>query len=1022
MDSLMSVSGLASGVQWRDMIEQIMQLDRRPAMMLEAQIERVESRSAAWSLFRGRLSVLQQAASRLAGGAAFDEFDARLAGYAEGASAPIAVSVGAGVAEGSYQVRVLAVAAREKLGGGTFDSATAALGIEGEFRVNGVVVRVDARDSLQEVAARINAAGSGPGGAGVTASVLSTGPGEHRLVLTSTASGEAGIDLIDGASGVLRALGLAAGSTLKHATSAGARGDAFQSAGDMVASQLGFETGPAGTVRIGGSAGFDVSLDLATMSLDDVADAINDAAALAGSGVRASVIETAENGASGYRLEIHGTTTFIDSDTRVLEGLGILRAGREAVAQELRGGELSAAGAPATEATRIVELDGGAAAGDTLTLEGTRADGSSFAVSFEIGADTTLADLLDRLNAEDAYGGGPHTATASIEDGRIVVRDDQGGDSRLALRIIAHNESGGTLDLGAFDAVVRGYAREITRGADAEVTVDGAYIRRADNVLTGLVPGLRIDLRHASPEQTIEVQVSRNVDATVDAVRAFVDAYNEVVAFVEEQFALTPEGTPGMPLRGDTVLRGMRSQLLAAMQTVVSEEITGGLRRLTDVGIEIDTTGRFQIDTAKLRTALETQPDAVRRLFGTNGATEGEQLAYVRAGTTARPGSYAVEIQQAATRATAVADFGGTYLDDGTPDRLILTEIGSGSSYAILLEDGMTAQEIVDRLNAELSTGARHTIAAENTLGRVGGAPLTDDTVWADVLRADEAPAGIEAGEVLTISGTRADGSAFFVEYTIDDPAVRTVGELRALVQQQFGAAASVYFDDGALTVEMHEPGSSRATLAISSDNPASDGLFGPIEVVTEGRSPATVRATLEDGQIRITHQHFGSHAGFTLAFEAGGADGTASLGLAAGEYRGDDVQGTIGGMAATGSGRTLTGAQGTDVEGLTLSYDGSEIGSVGSITFSRGIAGAVARVGETLLGTGDGSIQAVIDSLDRRTVQLNERIERLEVRLERRREDLVRRFAALESALARAQSQSQWLMVQLAQFAGPRL
>lgn len=1022
MDSLMSVSGLASGVQWRDMIDQIMRLERRPATLLEAQIARAESRSAAWSLFRGRLSVLQQAASRLASGAAFDVFNARLAGYAEGASAPIAVSVGAGAAEGSYQVQVLSVATREKLGGAFFASATSALGIEGEFRVNGVVVRVQAGDSLQDIAARINAAGSGPGGAGVTASVISTGAGQHRLVLTSSSSGEAGIDLVDGASGVLRALGLvASGSTIKHATSAGARSDVFGSADGALAAQLGFASSPAGTVRIGGSAGFDVTLDLATMSLEDVAAAINDAAAQAGSGVRASVIETVTDGVSGYRLEIHGTTAFTDSETRVLESLGILRAERDAVAQEVRGGELRASGAQATTATRIVDLDGGAAAGDTLTLEGTRADGSRFTVSFQIGADTTLADLLDRLNAEDAFGGGARTATASLEDGRIVVRDDQGGESRLALRIIAHNESGGTLDFGEFDAAVRGYAREITRGADAEVLVDGAYIRRADNVISDVVPGLRIDLRYASPDQTIEVQVSRNLDAAVDAVRSFVEAYNEVVAFIEEQFALPPEGAEAKPLYGNTVLRSMRTQLQAAMQTVFSGEIAGGLQRLTDIGIEIDRTGRFQIKTEKLRATLESDPEAVRRLFGTHAIAEGDQLDFVRAGSSARPGTYAVEILQPATRATAVASFGGTYVDDGTPDRLILTEIGSGSSYSILLENGMTAEEIVDRLNAELATGARHRIAAENALTGPGGAPLTDETTWADVLRGDATPAGITAGEVLTISGTRGNGSTFLVEYRIDDPATQTVGELRALIEQQFGGAASVYFDDGVLTVEMREQGASRATLAISSENPGSAGLFGPIEVVTEGRSPATVRATVEDGQIRIAHDHYGSHAGFVIAFEAGGADGTSSLGLAAGEYRGDDVQGTIGGMAATGTARTLTGASGTDVEGLSITYSGSDTGSVGTITFSRGIAGAVARVADVLLGIGEGSIQSVIDGLDRQVRQLNERIERLDARLERRREDLIRRFVALESALARAQSQSQWLAMQLAQIPGLR-
>src|SRR5690606_19894981 len=242
------------------------------------------------------------------------------------------------------------------------------------FLVNGTVIRVTESDSLESIAARINSAS----GAGVTATIVSVAPDEHRLVLTSTRSGAEGrIDLVDGAAGVLRALGfLEEPAVVKHQRPAGAASDVFSSNTTAVATLRGLADTLAGTVRIGGATGFDVALDLSTMSLDDVAAAINAAASAAGSGITASVVaEAGEGGETGWRLVIDGTTSFTDSGSRILEALGILEGGRSGVAQVLTGGQLLAGGAAATGATRIVDLDAGAAAGDTLSISGTRADG-----------------------------------------------------------------------------------------------------------------------------------------------------------------------------------------------------------------------------------------------------------------------------------------------------------------------------------------------------------------------------------------------------------------------------------------------------------------------------------------------------------------------------------------------------------------------------------------------------------------------------------------------------------------------
>jgi flagellar hook-associated protein 2 len=84
-------------------------------------------------------------------------------------------------------------------------------------------------------------------------------------------------------------------------------------------------------------------------------------------------------------------------------------------------------------------------------------------------------------------------------------------------------------------------------------------------------------------------------------------------------------------------------------------------------------------------------------------------------------------------------------------------------------------------------------------------------------------------------------------------------------------------------------------------------------------------------------------------------------------------------------------------------------------MTFSRGIASLVEAATDLILGKEGGSIDAVAERLDARVGAQNDRIERMEGRLERRREMLIRRFSALEEAMARAQTQMQWLTAQLA-------
>jgi flagellar hook-associated protein 2 len=1019
--TIASFSGLASGIQWNDLIDEIIKVESRPILRLQERISLSRQRAHSWSDFESRVRQLSEAVRGLESGASLRVFRATIAGLSSGVASPLAsVSAGPSATPGSHTVRVLSLAASEKLGSGVFGSRSEALGIAGELRVNGVQLRLDANDTLDSIARRINASSGGSSGSGVTASVLTTGPNQFRLILTSSKTGAAGIDLVDGATGALGQLGFTGGSaTIKHATSSGAQSDAFASASTAVGALLGFASAPSGAVTIGTLA---VNLDLAAMSLDDVAGEINAAASAAGKAITATVVEETVNGVTKHQLDIRGTTSFGDAN-HVLEALGVVRAGRDAIAQVLQGGALTAGNAntPASATTALADLwVGGAAAGaqvgDTLTLGGTRGDGSTFSIDYTIGAGDTVGDLLGRLNsAADGLQAGSRTATASISDGRITVTDAVGGTSRLSLSIVAHNEGGGRLDFGAFGASTLGIARQITAGADAEVEIDGSYFRRSANVITDAVPGLTFNFGVADPNVPVTVNVERDADAAADAIKSVVAAYNALTEFVSTQLAPPPQGGTPQPLYGDGVLRSMRSTLRLAMQATVAPGIANELTRFGDIGIELQRDGKFTVNDARLRNALATDGEAVTRLLGLHGSSDNAALSYSFATDATKPGAYAVHVTQPATAADVTGlGFSGTYVTAWPSDTLTIRDLGTGKTYTVVLTDGMSLGAVVDALKQEFATTTVHQAAAAHAMhADASGTVATESTTFADLHTTGGAPLGVAAGDEITISGTRPNGSAFLTKFIVTDPATQTLGDFRAAVQSAAGSDVDVAFDQGALTVTAKQAGASQFTLAVTSDN-ASGGTFslGGFDVITEGRGATAITASDAGGQLRIAQPNYGSAHGFEISLA--GSAATASLGLAEGSYSGQDVAATIGGVAATGAGQLLTGAAGSAAEGLAFSYTSSATGDAGTVTFSRGIAAAIRLTTAPFLGLGNVSISAIKQRIEGGNSRITDRISTLESRIERRREELVKRFSALEQVMTRAQSQSSWLESQL--------
>ena len=530
------------------LVDQIIEVESSRLDYLRVQISDDQAKRAAWEEVRGLLQAIEDTSGELAGGSGLNQFTTEVLGANPGI---LSVSASEDATPGRHTVRILQAAQREVVGSSLQATSNTALGLTGQFVVGGRIIDVSAQDSLVSIASRINEQNFGAEPIGVSASVVGS-DGAYRLVLSADETGAEGIGLLD-VDGVLGSLGMTGtASVLKNRTSGGFASDGFSDSTTTVGSLLGFASGaPSGVVTLGSGAGaFTVSLDLGSQSLEGVRDAINAAAAGAGSSMFATV---ESDGAGGFRLDVTGTAAATDADG-VLQALGVLAADTGAIAQVVQGDVLTtdAGGTLATAATALTSLyngtsPAGAQVGDTILFEGRDDAGNEFAFTHTIQAGDTLQTLITRLEGAEGFNGG---ATVEVDvDGRLSVTSNAPGASLLSLSAFAGNEGGGILDLGTFTATSQGRARQISAGQDAIVEIDGALVTSSSNDIDDVVNGLTFSILGADPTSPLEVVVERDAPAGVESVTAFVDALNELIAFANNGLGVIGEDRP--PLAGD---------------------------------------------------------------------------------------------------------------------------------------------------------------------------------------------------------------------------------------------------------------------------------------------------------------------------------------------------------------------------------------------------------------------------------------------------------------------------------------
>src|SRR5579884_2556834 len=275
-----TVQGIASNIQWQDLIDQIIQADTAQELTpLQTQVTTQTNAQSAWSQYGTAIGALQSAMQPLASGSSFGTFTATASPSPTSGAALLTATASSSAATGTYGVQVLSLASAQQLSGNIVADPTAAMGISGQFIVGGQVVTLAAGDSLNAIRDKINALDTGTSPTQVSASVLMSGTANARLVLSSDVAGSAGIDLRDVRStssdpSVLSQLGLVSGSVANVGSDGVTRSATFVSPATKISAMaLGVAVFPSpATIRINGKT---VSIDLQNDTLTDIVNKIN---------------------------------------------------------------------------------------------------------------------------------------------------------------------------------------------------------------------------------------------------------------------------------------------------------------------------------------------------------------------------------------------------------------------------------------------------------------------------------------------------------------------------------------------------------------------------------------------------------------------------------------------------------------------------------------------------------------------------------------------------------------------------
>jgi len=398
-------------------------------------------------------------------------------------------------------------------------------------------------------------------------------------------------------------------------------------------------------------------------SLKDVAAKIN---AAKGTGVTASIL-TMANGENRLVMTAvdKGTDSFFLEELSggILgdAGLGVLSSAQATRAEE---GFVLNAGGAATGASTFGDLAAGIggsqiAADDQIQFDIKDAQGNAMTWNFAVGDGLNYKNMDDMVTElQTALNTNGLDLTASMNSsGEIVLTESTPGTGLESISLnMEMQDSGGTptaVTLGGGQAT-NVFSNLITEGQKSYFKIDGLSFSSHSNNADNVVMGTSFNFHRVSePGDVTHVSLRRDKDAIVGKINGLIEEYNSVLKYIddkskvkleEDEDGKTDVQSKG-PLYGDSMVQRLRAELQRIMTSPIDElEGVTQYSSLSRLGITTSrTTGHLEIDSEKLKEAIDTDFDGVKRLFMASGFSDNPSHEMGRYTNDTETGTYFID-------------------------------------------------------------------------------------------------------------------------------------------------------------------------------------------------------------------------------------------------------------------------------------------------------------------------------------------------------------------------------------------
>lgn len=323
-------------------------------------------------------------------------------------------------------------------------------------------------------------------------------------------------------------------------------------------------------------------------------------------------------------------------------------------------------------------------------------------------SNNTLQGLADAINA------------AGGDVGASIVNDGSTGGTPYKL-LLSSSKTGAANTITITNNLAAGATQPdftgtpVQAAADASVTLGsgaGALTVTHDtNQLDDLIGGVTLDLHQADAAKSISVTIARDTDTAVATVQRFVEAFNGLMGFIDDQVRFEPQSGEASLLLGNRSVIGIQDEVRRITTGIVTG-VSSDLNRLSAIGISVTDQGRLTLNSGRLRDALNGGIPGVgetdfRRLFALDGASTNPGISFVLGSTRTKDSTTPIEIDvsQAAEQAsvTATNALAASTVIDATNNEFALSLDGADSATLTLTEGTYTEVELAAELQAVIN-------------------------------------------------------------------------------------------------------------------------------------------------------------------------------------------------------------------------------------------------------------------------------------------------------------------------------